>query len=112
MEQISLFNEIASHVYGQLYGDGNEPAHKRRKVDGGQANGGAGGASGPNVAEDQVLLEVKEISVSIPQRKKFELCFTQNYLYARAPGTNAPLTGIVYSWQDIGWYHGQLSLKP
>ena len=81
-------------------------AMSRRTKDGkstaAQANGSAGGASGPNVAEDKVLLEVKEISVSIPQRKKFELCFTQNYLYARAPGTNAPVTGIVYSWQDIG----------
>ena len=49
-----------------------------------------------------MLLEVKEISVSVPQRKKFELCFTPRHLYARAPGTTAPAAGIVYAWEDIG----------
>lgn len=83
----------------------DEPAQKRRKVDnGGSASNGTGAGAGAvgNAADEPVLLEVKEISVSVPQRKKFELCFTANHLYARAPGTTAPMTGIVYAWADIG----------
>lgn len=45
---------------------------------------------------------VKEISVSAPQRKKFELCLTPNFLYARAPGTAPPIPSITYAWTDIG----------
>jgi len=48
-----------------------------------------------------VLLEIKDISVSVPQRKKFELCFTMEHLYARVSGTTAPVAGIVYAWRDI-----------
>lgn len=47
-------------------------------------------------------MEIKEISVVVPQRKKLEICFTANHLYARAPGTTAPLPGISYAWRDIG----------
>ncbi len=51
---------------------------------------------------DPVLLEVKDISVTAPQRKKYDLCFTKNFLYARASGTSAPVQGVVYPWKDIG----------
>lgn len=93
-----MFNEIAIHIQGRLQAS-DEPAQKRRKVEDGSANGVASVAS---AADEPVLLEVKEISVSVPQRKKFELCFTANHLYARAPGTSAPVQGIVYPWTDIG----------
>lgn len=55
-----------------------------------------------NAADEPVLLEIKEISVSVPQRKKFELCFTANHFYARAPGTTAPIPAITHAWSDIG----------
>lgn len=83
--------------------NGPEPAAKRRRVDDGPAaNGAAPSANGADPSQEEVLLEVKEISVSVPQRKKFELCFTPRHLYARAPGTTAPAPGIVYAWEDIG----------
>lgn len=40
--------------------------------------------------------------MSVPQRKKYDLCFTDKHLYARAPGTSAPVQGISYTWADIG----------
>ncbi|KAJ5005176.1 Histone chaperone [Colletotrichum sp. SAR 10_99] len=112
-DRVALFNNIASFVHEQIHGP--EPASKRRRVDGGPANGfkstnanGKAAASAPkaasspgNAADEDVLLEIKEISVSVPQRKKYELCFTANYLYARAPGTTAPVEGIIYAWEDI-----------
>lgn len=53
-------------------------------------------------AEEVVLLEVKEVSVSIPQRKKYDLCFTKNYLYTKQVGTPTPVQGMVYKWEEIG----------
>ncbi|KAG6000063.1 hypothetical protein E4U21_005987 [Claviceps maximensis] len=105
-KRVALFNEIANHVYDQLHGNG-EPASKRRKVDAPQPTLKVNGAhQAPVVFGDaggeEVLLHVKEISVSVPQRKKFELCFTQSFIYARAPGTTAPIPQISYAWQDIG----------
>lgn len=52
--------------------------------------------------EELVLLEVKEVSVSIPQRKKYDLCFTKNYLYTKQVGTSTPVQGMVYKWTDVG----------
>ncbi|CAK7214780.1 hypothetical protein SCUCBS95973_002250 [Sporothrix curviconia] len=68
-----------------------------------KANGSAGAASDDlsAAAAEPVLLEVKDISVSIPQRKKYDLCFTEHYLYARTANTTAPVPGIVYAWRDI-----------
>jgi hypothetical protein len=118
-DRITLFNNIATFVYDQLHA--SEPALKRRRVDEQQPSGGfatlngkaaaSGGASmaaaSGNAADEQVQLEIKEISISVPQRKKFDLCFTDNFLYARPTGTTTPAQGIVYSWADIGkifWY--------
>ncbi|OAR00509.1 hypothetical protein LLEC1_00850, partial [Akanthomyces lecanii] len=100
--KIALFNEIASHVHGKLAENG-EPGAKRRKVQAGPGTNGVANGSAPagNPADDPVLLHVKEISVSVPQRKKFELCFTRNFLYARAPGTTVPIQGMVYAWTNI-----------
>ncbi|KAH7312731.1 hypothetical protein B0I35DRAFT_481163 [Stachybotrys elegans] len=94
---IALFNEITSHV-SSLSRENGEPAHKKRRVDVDVANGPLVES---NAADEPVLLLVKEISVSVPQRKKFELCFTANHLYARAPGTTAPIPAITYSWRQI-----------
>lgn len=103
--RIALFNEIAKHVCDRLQG-GDEPAQKKRKVNADQTNGAApaknGGSTAANVADEPILLEVKEISVSVPQRKKFEICLTPSYLYARAPGSKDPLPVITYAWEDIG----------
>ncbi|CAK7220131.1 hypothetical protein SBRCBS47491_004085 [Sporothrix bragantina] len=124
-----LFNDISSYVCEQLNSENNgEPAQKRRRVDnsGEAAHSNSNGAALParqasstskqqtngssansalddlaSAAAEPVLLEVKDISVSIPQRKKYDLCFTQNYLYARASNTTAPVPGIVYAWRDI-----------
>ncbi|KFH40768.1 Histone chaperone-like protein [Hapsidospora chrysogenum ATCC 11550] len=99
--RVALFNEIASHVIDRLQESGG-PAQKRRKVDNGSgANGVALASSERNAADEPVLLEIKEISVSVPQRKKFELCFTANHLYARVPGTTTPIPAITYPWKDI-----------
>ncbi|EPE03075.1 negative regulator of dna transposition [Ophiostoma piceae UAMH 11346] len=127
--RVALFNNISSYICDLASAD--EPALKRRRVDSadssvpatnGKANGlpsrqaqpygsglGSGSGSGSTAATDilaiaaaeTVLLEIKDVSVSIPQRKKFDLAITQNYLYARAANTTTPVPGIVYSWHDI-----------
>lgn len=101
--RVTLFNNIANFVHDQFQTN-SEPAAKRRRVDDGPAANGAGPskANGTDPSTEEVLLEIKEISVSVPQRKKFELCFTAKHLYARAPGTSTPAQGIVYAWEDIG----------
>ncbi|KAI1456216.1 Rtt106-domain-containing protein [Annulohypoxylon moriforme] len=105
--RIQLFNKIASFVYEQI---GDQPSAssslKRRRVDiEPSQNGTTQSATAPSTVEDvaseNILLEIKDISVSIPQRKKFELCFTPKHIYARTPGTTAPLPSIVYAWKDI-----------
>ncbi|KAK4160253.1 putative chaperone protein [Cladorrhinum sp. PSN259] len=111
--RIDLFNQIANFVYERVSSSSNEiqdgPASKRRRVDidqstpaQTQSNGHAassGTVSTGNAASEQVLLEVKDISVAAPQRKKYSICFTQNFLYASASGS--PVEGIIYQWKDI-----------
>ncbi|KAI1745781.1 hypothetical protein F4680DRAFT_112968 [Xylaria scruposa] len=105
--RIKLFNNIVSFVYQQLNdGQPEEPAQKRRRVDiessrNGQSSNGATASSADDVAKEDILLEIKDISVSIPQRKKFDLCFTAGHLYARAPGTKTPVSGIIFPWKTI-----------
>lgn len=94
----ALFNEIASHVFDKFQTP-TEPDTKRRKIQ--EAPAGTV-ANASDAGKEPVLLAVKEISVSVPQRKKFELCFTSSFLYARAPGTTTPMPGMIYSWNDIG----------
>lgn len=117
----TLFNDIATFVYERLASaDGqDEPASKRRRVDIAQipthpqsnghaqsrvppAGSKAGALSADAAVADPVLLEVKDISVTAPQRKKYDLCFTKDFLYARASGTSVPVQGVVYPWKDIG----------
>ncbi|KAI1494314.1 hypothetical protein F5X96DRAFT_618268 [Biscogniauxia mediterranea] len=111
--RVKLFNNIAGFVYEQLGEPStSEPTHKRRRVDidpsqnGASENGAtattpAAASSAEEVGAESVLLEIKDISVSIPQRKKYDLCFTAKHLYARAPGTTTPVSGIIYAWKDI-----------
>ncbi|KAG9256511.1 putative negative regulator of DNA transposition [Emericellopsis atlantica] len=99
--RIALFNEIAAHV-NDHYAQNEGPAQKKRKVDSNGTTSGVkteGNAGAP--ANEDLLLVVKEISVSVPQRKKFEICFTQNWLYARAPGSTDPLPNICYQLSEI-----------
>ncbi|KAM3441966.1 hypothetical protein MY4824_001380 [Beauveria thailandica] len=100
--KVALFNEIASHIHTKLAENG-EPETKRRKVQAGPTTNGStnGASSAGNPADDPILLQVKEISVSVPQRKKFELCFTRDFLYARLPGTTTPIQAMTYAWSDI-----------
>ncbi|KAI1086993.1 Rtt106-domain-containing protein [Rostrohypoxylon terebratum] len=105
--RVQLFNKIATFVYEQI---GDQPSTssslKRRRVDVEPSqNGNAQDVATPTTVEDvageNVLLEIKDISVSIPQRKKFELCFTPKHIFARIPGTTAPVPSIVHAWKNI-----------
>ncbi|KAI1506358.1 hypothetical protein F5X99DRAFT_363950 [Biscogniauxia marginata] len=104
--RVKLFNNITNFVYEQLGEQAaSEPSHKRRRVDiepsqNGTSNGAAA-SSAEEVGGENILLEIKDISVSIPQRKKYDLCFTAKHLYARAPGTTSPVPGIIYPWKNI-----------
>jgi hypothetical protein len=112
---IELFNQISLHVSSLIPPSSSEPASKKRRLDeeltsrpaSNGTNGhtksapsatGAGAASG----NDTVLLEIKDISLVIPQRKKYTLCFTSSHLYARLPDSKEPIAGISYAWSDIG----------
>ncbi|EJT70319.1 hypothetical protein GGTG_12491 [Gaeumannomyces tritici R3-111a-1] len=126
----ALFNTIASFVLDRLSdaADSGEPASKRRRVNGiddhtngtvpipdqKAPNGAATKASAPvgdaaaDVAalaeaatEEELQLEIKEISIVVPQRKKMNLCFTKSYLYARTKDDTNPVAGLVYRWADI-----------
>lgn len=105
-ERVALFNAIASHLQEQFQG-GPEPALKKRRLEDGTAaadgaNGAASASSVADAAQEPVLLSIKDISVSAPQRKKFDLCFTQGFLYARSSASPSPVPGMIFAWQDIG----------
>jgi hypothetical protein len=116
----TLFNDIASFVYERLgSGDSQDgPASKRRRIDTTQlpthpqpngqvherglpAASQTVGLNADAAVADPVLLEVKDISVTAPHRKKYDICFTKHFLYARASGTSVPAQGVVYPWKDI-----------
>jgi len=110
-----LFNQISLHINSLTSSFTTEPASKKRRLDeavpsrpaanGTTGNAAAKGISAPASSSDPVLLEVKEISVVIPQRKKYTLCFTSTHLYARLPDSTEPAPGISYAWKDIGMPH-------
>ncbi|KAI1819184.1 hypothetical protein F4861DRAFT_544156 [Xylaria intraflava] len=104
--RVTLFNNIVGFVHDQLNTQLSEPAQKRRRVDiepsqNGQSSNGTLANFADNVSKEDVLLEIKDISVSVPQRKKFDLCFTAHHLYARAPGTKVAVPGIIFPWKRI-----------
>ncbi|TVY20199.1 Histone chaperone [Lachnellula arida] len=102
---IELFNQISLHITSLAVPSSSEPASKKRKLDDGPPNNTNGHAKTANSAaasgNDPVLLEVKEISVVIPQRKKYTLCFTASHIYARLPDSSEPVAGISFAWKDI-----------
>lgn len=115
---MKLFNNIVDFVHDQLNNDpqSSEPARKRQRVDvavdvdvapprnGQPSSNGASMSSPDDVLREDALLEIKDISVSIPQRKKLDLCFTAKHLYARAPGTIIPIPSMIFPWKSIGMH--------
>lgn len=104
--RVKLFNDIVSYVYEKAGDESSEeqPALKRRRVDidqNGSSSASNGAAASVDVASEDVLLEIKDISVSIPQRKKFDLCLTAHHIYAKASNTTAPIPTITYAWKDF-----------
>ena len=105
--RVQLFNNIAQFIHERAGDDSTaEPALKRRRVDIEPARNEAAPSNGvshasADVAAESLLLEIKDISVSVPQRKKFDLCFTAQHLYARLPNTTAPVPGMIYAWRDV-----------
>ncbi|KAF7558437.1 hypothetical protein G7046_g5713 [Stylonectria norvegica] len=108
---VSLFNDITNHFYDQLDHNG-QPAHKKRRVDIEQTNGSAQGTKTTAhksttehalvaAEDDAIYLEISEISISVPQRKKVSLHFTENYLNVQTPGSDKPMKAISYAWKDI-----------
>ncbi|KAI1800144.1 Rtt106-domain-containing protein [Daldinia bambusicola] len=106
--QVQLFNKIANFIYDQIGDHTAGSSLKRRRVDiepsqNGNPPQATETSTVEEVSNENILLEIKDISVSIPQRKKFELCFTPKHIYARIPGATAPASGIVYAWKDIAY---------
>ena len=111
-QYIELFNQISLHVCSLVALSSSEPASKKRRLDeeltnrpaSNGTNGHTKSAAGAVAANgtDPVLLELKDISLVIPQRKKYTLCFTSSHLYARLPDYKEPVAGISYAWSDIG----------
>ena len=108
-----MFNNIAGFFHERLQNAPDEPASKRRRVDVAPSNGNgalssANGAvtGGKNpldaASSEAVLIEIRDISVAVPQRKKYDICFTKTYVYAKTSGTSTPVQGIVYALKDIG----------
>ncbi|KKA29665.1 hypothetical protein TD95_001346 [Thielaviopsis punctulata] len=101
-DRVALFNDIANFVYDQLHSS-EEPLSKRRRTDTPSAVAATNGASGESatVVAEPVQLEIKEISLSIPVRKKLDLCFTASGIYGRASGSTEPVPGSVFQWKDF-----------
>ncbi|KAF3070653.1 hypothetical protein GL218_00534 [Daldinia childiae] len=108
--RVQLFNNIANFIYEQTGDHSAGSSLKRRRVDIEPSHNGnlphatektTEKTTVEDISNENILLEIKDISVSIPQRKKFELCFTPKHLYARIPGATVPVPGIAYAWKDI-----------
>ncbi|KAK2606545.1 hypothetical protein N8I77_005287 [Diaporthe amygdali] len=101
-------NDGAVGENGTISEHGMLPPPTQAAVTGTQQTPAAGAGAGSLLidmanaaAKEVILLEVKEISVAIPQRKKYDLCFTKNYLYTKQVGTTTPVQGMVYDWSQI-----------
>ncbi|KAI9055330.1 hypothetical protein LZ554_000289 [Drepanopeziza brunnea f. sp. 'monogermtubi'] len=112
---IELFNQISQYVCTVIPGNSPEPANKKRRIEdqglvARPASSGTNGhvevngvtkAAADASSDEPVLLEVKDISVAVPQRKKYTLCFTSKHLYARLPDSTEPVPGISFAWSNI-----------
>lgn len=99
-----------------------EPAMKRRRVDDALTINSAPSGDPPQAAapparktdgaadvrpsgagmDEKSMLEIRDISIVVPQRKKYTLEFTSQHLQARQPDTKELIPGIRYAWADIG----------
>lgn len=101
---------ISLHICDLETPNSSGPAAKKRRLGGGVpdrslTNGHAkinGTSSKPASGDDPILLEIRDISVVVPQRKKYTLCFTPTHLYASLPDSKEPVPGISFAWKDIG----------
>jgi len=108
--RIDLFNDITA-LFADKALSTQEPFSKRRRFDGSSSLAASTTTTGLPDTTDQplhvtagnelILLEIRDISVAMPQRKKFDLCFTHGHLYARVPGTTTPVPGMVYRWDRM-----------
>lgn len=109
-----LFNEISSYIVNlrrELEPSASDPATKKRKLGEGlpiqpkkeatDTQPIAEIANGLDHENDESLLQVKEISMVVPLRKKFTIEFTKNHIQARDPKTDEVVPGTTYSWKDI-----------
>jgi hypothetical protein len=63
------------------------------------------GAVATAVDDDRpALLHIKDISLVIPQRKRYTLEFTASHIRARHPDSNEIIQGISYAWKDISQF--------
>ncbi|KAI9734725.1 MAG: hypothetical protein M1818_006712 [Claussenomyces sp. TS43310] len=119
---VELFNEISRYVSDlRLSATPSEPASKKRKVDATlpinsapdrtASNGNAevvkiaqsGGASLKSDDEGASLLQIRDISFVVPQRKKYTVDFTQAHIRARHLDTGEIISNINYAWKDIAY---------
>lgn len=110
---VDLFNHISLYVSELKTGSASSLQHKtkRRRLDDSNVteistpdeyvNGSTKGADDEEESED-VLLAVQDISVVIPQRKKYTIEFTKTRIRARDPKTNELVASIGCRWADIG----------
>jgi hypothetical protein len=112
-----LFNEISAFIVNlrrELEPPASDPASKKRKLEDGlpiQPKNGisdtqppAKVANGFDHANDESLLQVKEISMVVPLRKKFTIEFTKNHIQARDPKTDELVPGTTYPWKNISQF--------
>jgi len=109
---IELFNEITRYVSDLRTSNSLEPTSKKRKLEDAALpiNTVANGTNGTNQAaaasstvpmDESVLLQIKDISFVIPQRKKYTLEFTPSHIRAQHPDTKELIPGIRYAWKEM-----------
>jgi hypothetical protein len=109
---IELFNEITRYVADLRNSTPLEPASKRRKIEDTAlpintiaivTNGSNRPAATPPsvLVDENVLLQIKDISVVIPQRKKYTLELTPSHIRTRHPDSKELISGISYAWKEI-----------
>jgi len=110
---INLFNEISSYV-SELQTSNSSLQHvakKRRyndsnitQINTDEYQNGSTNEESNAVEEDaeEALLAVQDISVVIPQRKKYTIEFTKTRIRARDTKTKELVSGVGCRWADIG----------
>lgn len=117
---VELFNVIDAHICDLRDSFAiSEPASKKRKLDDdnlshnpaptssndtSKTNGtGSTSVVASKVPLDETsLLQIKDISFVLPQRKKYTIEFTPSHIIARNPTTSELVSGVSYAYTDIG----------